>query len=242
MNAFLVAVKGSPLHQLMSVVQPVQPPRSALPVFISSIITVMKTLWIFAPASHQRCALAYQSFGLLRVIKSLSYVHCGLNGRGTQEEGLALRLKHLLVDTQHSLQKHMDRRTSKHTLLLKDLMQMSIAWAAMFSCSQEPHLYAFVPHLFNSGSTLQFSLYKMSSVQVTPCSFTLGQGKGTKERERGFLIPKSTNTNTTFADGDHGSFFLLYSSLNLYMLCHPIHFFFIMGSRYHSMIMTKSWR
>lgn len=133
-NAFLVAVKGSPLHQLMSVVQPVQPPRSALPVFISSIITVMKTLWIFPPASHQRCALAYQSFGLLRVIKSLSYVHCGLNGQRTQEEDLALGLKHLLVDTQHSLQKHMDGRRSTHTLLLKDDLHVSLIFLIL-----DPH-------------------------------------------------------------------------------------------------------
>lgn len=131
------------------------------------------------------------------------------------------------MDTQHPLQKHTDHRRFKHSFPLNSLMQISLAWAITFSCSQGPHLYASVHHVFYSGSTLQFSLCKASSIQLTQCRFTLGQEKGMREteRERRFLIPKSISRNTTFADVDHGSFFLLYRSLNIHMLYHPIHIF-----------------
>lgn len=124
----------------------------------------------------------------------------------------------------------------KHSLPLKDLMQISTAWEIMFSCSQEPHRYARVHHLLNSGSTLRFSLYKDSSIQVTQCSFTVGQRKGA--RKRSFLIP---STNTSSADVDHSSLFLLYRSLNMHVVPSCRHLFAV-GSVYDSMIMTQSWR
>lgn len=46
------------------------------------------------------------------------------------------------------------------------------------------------PHLFTFAPTLQCNLPKPSSVQVSQCNFTLGQGKGT--REKIFPFPRST--------------------------------------------------
>jgi len=54
-------------------------------------------------------------------------------------------------------------------------------------------------------------------------------------------MPIYTGMNTTFADVDHGSIFVLYRSLNVHVLYHPMHIF-VMGSVYDSMIMTQSWR
>lgn len=105
-------------------------------------------------------------------------------------------------------------------------MLILIAWAVTSSLSQEPHLYAHVcpsclvldPH---QGYFVQRQLSPGDPLRPNN-----GMGEGNKRGRGAFQFPKTTSTNTTFADVHHGSFFLLHRSLNMHLLYLPKHIFF----------------
>lgn len=220
-NARVLAAKSIQLPQLMSLAQYVHPSRSSLPIFLHLQYQEPHE----DPVKHCSCATPemctcpqIHEVAIGNKVPSLHpmWPYCW----GSQEEDLALRLQHLLVDTQHSLQKHMNHRMLKHSL-----SKMSHRSAQHSSWVQlQPRITPVwvCPHLFVRASTRQCNLHKPSSIQVTQLNFTLGQGKGTREI---FPFPRSTKYEPLSTDVDHSSSCLLYRSFDMHMLYHPIHAF-----------------
>lgn len=235
-NACVLAAKGTQLPQLMSLAQYMHPSRSPLPIILHLQYheDIVKHCSCFTP---EMCScLQIHEVATGKKVSSLHPLcpYCW----GSQEEDLALRLQHLLVDTQYSLQKHTDHRRLKHSLSLKDLTQFSTA-QQLGSAAAKSHTWVSVPPplYLCIRTAMQFAQTQLSPGD--PVQLHIRTGKGTRERSFCFLDPPSMNSIST--DVDHSSSCLLYRSFNMHMLYHPIHAF-LQWDPYMTMISVEIMR